>query len=303
MGLGPRSGPESHSSLVPFLHRPYQWVLRYKARLQADPPLRTQGGNLLKGQLLHRLAEDLFDPGGGVAWKTCDQAALDAWIADQLPDLLRGEGAVFLQPGQQRERHDIERVAKRSLWELLRRLRAAKVDKIATETRLTGCFENGALDLAGIPDLTLEVPGQGGGILDLKWSGLPYRREELAGNRHLQLAIYAQLHSLGKAGPPPVGYYILTEARLLTQHPAPVFPGALACPPATPGEDLAQLWCAFLGAWRWRRGLLDSGHIELPLADTTPDARSVPPVGALALDEPAPDGSEFRLLTGWGDAA
>ena len=51
---------ESYSSLDVFIKSPYQWVLKYHAKLKEGSLAALPTGNLLKGSLVHRLIEDFF---------------------------------------------------------------------------------------------------------------------------------------------------------------------------------------------------------------------------------------------------
>jgi hypothetical protein len=300
--LGPRDGEaESFSSLRRFLHEPFAWVLGYKAGLRAYVPASIEAGNRLKGQLLHRLAEELFSGARGAPdWRTGTAAEFERWIAARMPALLAAEGAVFLLPGQLGHRQHVERVACRSLWQLAVLLRKAGITTVAMETGLAGQFDGGPLE--GIVDVLGRTESHTCGLLDLKWAGLKYKAEELNANRHLQLALYAELHRQQHGHLPALGYYLLTDARLLCQDDG-FFPGAMQCPPRDEAAHAGTLWEAFRVAWRWRRGQLDAGMIEVPVAGTDPDDHSEPPAGALAPEAPGRWPSEFRFLTGWGAEA
>ena len=58
--LGPRE-TESYSSLNSFIQSPYQWVLRYRAKLRPGKLVEMAAGNQLKGSLIHRLIEDFIN--------------------------------------------------------------------------------------------------------------------------------------------------------------------------------------------------------------------------------------------------
>jgi hypothetical protein len=90
----------SYSSLQPLLFNPYQWLLRYPARLQASALLNMPNDFRLLGQLAHRAVERLYGHAGSLGWTT-EQVA--HWFDENLDAIVDEEGAVLRMPGKRSE--------------------------------------------------------------------------------------------------------------------------------------------------------------------------------------------------------
>jgi hypothetical protein len=291
--LAPRAS-ESFSSLQAFVDSPYQWVLKHKASLYAGSLARIDDGNRQKGNLFHRLFEKLFSA-SELDWRKADQKAVGLWVASRFERLLAEEGANFLLPGRLREKQEMADTARRSTWALLEFLRQARVVEVEMEKSVDGSFTGGPL--VGSIDLLVTNDRGEEAVIDLKWSGVKYRRAELQENRALQLAIYAYLRR--KQGRwPAQAFYMLSDGRLLAPE-ARFFPTAEVCAPADPNASVASLWLAFEKTWKWRRQQLDQGLIEVTVQGTAKDVNSDPPDDCLAIDEHNDRFNDFAALTGW----
>jgi len=294
-GLLGKRGRESYSSLEMFVKHPYQWVLKYKARLEEGSLAALASGNLLKGSLVHRLVEIFFSENAD--WKKLGEKQIRRWLKTHIPALLEQEGAVLLGPGQSVERDVFTRTAGRALLALVQSLKEAGVKSVAVESRAAGNFVGGRL--SGYIDLLLEDAGGREIVLDLKWGGYRYRMADLKNNTHLQLAVYAHLRKQMTKSPgwPAQAFFIIEEARVLAQDDG-AFPAAILYP-ADSGETTADLWRRFETTWKWRRKQLDRGLIEVPVAGTEPDGDSQPPENGLEFDAYNPF-NNYPVLTGWG---
>jgi hypothetical protein len=176
----------------------------------------------------------------------------------------RMAAALFL-PGADAARADARQVVRLATRELFRHLHAAGLDVIAVETAYARTGAGGALE--GRPDLVVGVrPDRAAtgadvrGVIDLKWSGAKYRRDELAAGTAYQLAAYSHLVRTGDADPfPPVAYYILRDQRLLVSD-ARVFPT---------GERVGELapdamWRAVERGVARRRAEVAAGVVDAP---------------------------------------
>jgi len=295
--LAPRAS-ESFSSLQAFVESPYQWVLKYKAGLYAGSLARIDDGNRQKGNLFHRLFEKLFAD-ETLDWRRADQPAVARWLATRFELLLAEEGANFLLPGRLREKQEMAETAVRSTWALLEFLRQAKVVAVEMEKSVAGSFTGGAL--VGSIDLLVRNEKGEEAVVDLKWSGVKYRRQELQENRALQLAVYAHLRRKQNRWPAQA-FYLLSECRLLAQD-ARFFPAAEVCAPDDPNDSAASLWLACEKTWKWRRQQLDQGLIEVTVEGTAQDEASVPPDRGLVIDEFNDRFNDFSALTGWQEGA
>jgi hypothetical protein len=97
-------------------------------------------------------------------------------------------------------------------------------------------------------------------VIDLKWSGAAFRRDQLRAGTSYQLAAYAHLVAdPSTAALPPVAYFIVREQRLLTTDGA-TFRDA----DRVEGPSADVTWEALLAGHRERRVALASGVLEAP---------------------------------------
>ena len=288
---------ESSSSLQAFIESPYQWLLRYKGQLYPAALASIDDGNRQRGNLLHRFIERLFES-NDIDWQSSSQHQLSQWIEAEFHQLLAEEGANYLLPGKLKDRQELAETTQRTVWTLIAHLRSAHVTKVEIEKRVEGSFVGG--DLVGYIDMLLTNKKGEELVLDLKWAGGSYRKQEFQDNRSLQLTLYSFLRKEQKRWPAQ-GYYILSEERLLAENNQ-FFPNAEVCP-LPDGETAASLWLAFEKSWKWRRQQLNDGLIEVTVGGTVADADSLPPNGCLAIDEHNDHFNDFAALTGWKEGA
>ncbi len=290
---------ESYSSLDDFIKSPYQWVLKHKAKLYAGDLAEMPSGNQLKGTLVHRLFEDFFSDHKN--WSKLTKATIICWLKTKLPVLLEQEGSTLLGFGKVMEREEFNEIAERALLSLIKHLKKAKVGEVVTEKFEKGHFEGGKL--IGFIDMLLIDSNSNEIVLDIKYSGLRYRAEDLRNNNHFQLATYAHLRKENskKTRWPDQAYFIIDNAMLLAQNNK-AFPSALVFAPDT-GETVEDLWKKFQITWKWRRKQLDSGKIEITVAGTESDTDSIPPHDGLTIEEYNDRFNDYKALTGWGNDA
>ena len=290
---------ESYSSLDDLMKSPYQWVLRYKAKLYPGNLAELPSGNLLKGILIHRLFEEFFNEHRD--WRKLSETKIIGWLKKQLPILLEQEGSTLLGSGKVMEREVLNDTAKRALLSFIMHLKSAKIKDVVTEKYEKGRFKGGKLN--GFIDMLLIDAKDREIVLDIKWSGLKYRAEDLRNNSHFQLATYAHLRkqNSGKACWPDQAYFIIDNAMLLSQNNK-TFPSALVFASST-GETTENLWKRFENTWKWRRKQLDDGKIEVTVTGTESDEYSTPPNNGLSIEEYNDRFNDYRALTGWENDA
>ncbi len=286
---------ESYSSLDIFLNNPYEWVLQYAARLRPSNILSVSGDFLLFGNLAHGLIERLYRAEGALA---LSPAAIERWFDETFPQIVREEGAVLLMRGRRPDLLKLRAGLKRALLALHEHLAKSDVGVIEPERRLEGSFVGGGL--SGVADLVVARPDGRCAILDLKWSGRRKYTNKLAEGRHLQLAIYGELMRQGTGVWPDVAYFILDQAQLIAPD-AGFFPEARVVP-GQEGEPAARLWQRFIESWKWRRGQLDAGQIEVVLDDIEQTADSAAPEEGLALEVRDPRYNHYLILSGLGQS-
>jgi hypothetical protein len=98
--LGPRD-LESFTSAEKFIFSPYDWVLKYKARLRSGLLFGNQivHASRQRGNLLHRFSELVFSPSSSIEWKTLSREQVCQWLETEWQKLLPAEGANLLLPG------------------------------------------------------------------------------------------------------------------------------------------------------------------------------------------------------------
>jgi RecB family exonuclease len=285
---------ESYSSLNTFLNAPYQWVLKYPARLNPSNLLAVTDENRLYGNLAHRLIERFFRTGGAQAFRG---DVLKAWFSQQFDMVVAEEGAVLLMPGRCGDYERLRAVLGRALEEIQRQFRAAGVVLVEPERDLAGTFPGG--DLKGQADLVVHNKSGQQAIVDMKWAGANSNQDRLAKNRHLQLAIYAEMLRQETGAQPQVSYFILEGSRLLASDTG-FFPEARVVQSGSSGAS-SPLWDQFVTAWKWRRSQLDAGMIEVAVDGIEPTPESEGPPGALKPEELREAYNEYRWLAGWED--
>jgi hypothetical protein len=167
--------------------------------------------------------------------------------------------------------------------------------KVVPELELAGLFAGGAL--SGYADLVMQKKNGAQAIVDMKWSGAKKFPAKFKENRHLQLAIYAELMRQTYGSWPSVAYYILDRARFFAPDDV-AFPDADTVPSAS-GENTAQLWQRFLETWKWRKGQVDAGRFEVALEGIEETEESIPPELALTMEYLNESYNDYHALAGW----
>lgn len=294
----PAREAESYSSLDAWIHSPYQWLLRYSARIQPGSLASVSDGATLKGNLAHRLLELFFRAHPEI--QAIGGNAVGDWVDAHCYPLLEQEGALLLEAGRQAECERFIIVLQEAMVALVAQLQAAGVVAVRMEQVLQGQFSGGRLT-GSIDLLALGADGREA-VVDIKWGGRKYRRQSLLEGSFLQLAVYAQLRrAAGVSQRPCLSYFIVSDAHMLSLNHT-FFPGAeIVAPPAdTSPEDY---WRRFEHTWRWRREQFDRGLIEVTVTGTEPDADSSPGEDGLPMPATSDSFSDYRALTGWDDNA
>jgi hypothetical protein len=276
------------------LFNPYQWLLRYPAALRSSKLISLGSDFLLFGNLAHGHIERYFQRDDAL---TMSEDAFEVWFAQAFETLIDQEGALLLMPGRGADLAHFRTRLLRAVRTLRTHVRQAGVVAVVPEQSLEGSFEGG--ELAGFADLVMQRGAGAPAIVDMKWSGGKKFPEKLRRNRHLQLAIYAELFRQQTGQWPSVAYYLLDRARLLAPDDRG-FPDAETIPSAD-GENTAQLWQRFLATWRWRAEQIRTGRFEVVLEATTATEDSEPPEDAIAIETLNEAYNDYRALAGWRD--
>lgn len=295
--LPPRE-KESFSSLELLLFTPFHWLLKYPARLRPSNLVELSNEFLLRGNLAHNLIEQYYHTPGALDFSDMD---FNRWFEKEFPQLITEQGATFLMPGRSADLAGFRHRLHHAMSELRRHLALAKIHTVTAEQAVEGHFTGGTL--AGYADLVLERDSSSGAdraIIDMKWSGFKKYSQKLAKNRHLQLALYAELLRQKTGAWPALAYFILDEARLLASDNQ-IFAQARQVKPET-DETAAHLWQRFLTSYAWRREQLEAGHIEVALEGILEDEDSAPPETAIAPEYLSESYNDYLCLAGWENA-
>ncbi|MEP6389211.1 MAG: PD-(D/E)XK nuclease family protein [Halioglobus sp.] len=294
----PKRDAESFSSLDSYIHSPYQWLLRYAARVRPGSLASVNDGNLLKGSLAHRCYEEFLNAHPDIA--SIDPRDIAGWVDDTIATLLQQEGALLLEAGRQAECERFITQVQESLTTLVEHLQAAAVVKVDMELWQEGLFAGGKLN-GSIDVLATRADGREA-VVDIKWGGKSYRRDALLKNSYLQLATYAQLRrNNGADWSAALSYFIVQDSHLLSLN-HDFFPNAEIIKPEGE-ENTAQYWHRFEQSWHWRKEQFDQGLVEVTVAETEPTADSAPQEDALEKPEASDTFNDYKVLTGWGTNA
>ncbi len=282
----PRKGRDSFSSLELFVFNPYQWLLKYPAALRPSRILDVSNNFRLFGNLAHGLVANYFAQAMPFA---LSDAAFLAWFDQNFERIVAEEGAVLLMPGRRSDLEGFRLRLRDSMRQLRHQLASAGVTQVTPEMALTGTYAGG--EIVGYADLVVAKKTGEQAVVDMKWSGSKKFPEKLAQNRHLQLAIYAELLPKHGGTGPSVAYYILDKARLYATD-ANYFPDAQTVRKATP-ETTADLWKRFVETWKWRSAQMAAGRFEVVLEGLEETEDSVAPENALACEVLKEDYNEY----------
>jgi hypothetical protein len=286
----PKREYDSYSSLEPFLFNPYQWLLRYPAGLKASNLLSVADGFRLEGLLAHKLVEHFF-----ALEKPLEMVDSDIyyWFDMTFTQVVETEGAVLLMHGRRSDYEGLRYRLRRALMQLLSQLKSAGVTRVQSELACEGSYSGGKIQ--GAIDLVLTNARGQQALVDMKWGGKSHA-DKLAKNTHLQLGIYAELTRQKTGVWPDVAYYVLSEAKLFTQHDHH-FPDSVVVNKKT-DESTPHLWERFKQTYEWRSELLKLGKIEVVLDGIQETEDSVPPEDGLKSELLKPDYNNYLTLAG-----
>lgn len=289
----PAKDYSSYSSLDKFIFKPHQWVLNYAAKIRSGSLLITNEGNLLKGNLAHRLIENYLDEHPNL--QIVDLNTIAGWTDTALLELIEKEGATLLEEGAFRDRVAFISTMKTALKTLIEHLKNAGTVKTETELWAKSEFVGGALQ--GSIDIIASNKNGDEAIIDVKLGGLRYRRDELKNSQYLQLLTYDRLRQTS----PHLSFFIVSDSHMLNlAHD--YFKNAERIDPKL-GLTPDQYWDNIESLWKHRRAHFDEGIIEVPVEGTVPTERSLPDGIALDIPETNDAFSDYTALTGWEPSA
>ncbi len=254
---------ESFTSLQALLYYPYQWVFKYKIKLNKSSILSVVSDRTLMGNLSHRFFELMFKED----IQQWDKTHTEKWIEQQAPRLFRREGAVLLMYGREPERLAFLNKVKYAAWSLVSVLQTNKWEVEQTEMNLGGTFSG--LPIKAKADLVLRK-GDDLAVVDLKWGGANYRQRVIKNEEDLQLVMYSNLltedERLAKTA-----YFILENGKMIARTNE-TFKEALAVTPeSNPQEVHQRIYDKMLKTYEWRKKQLQEGKVEIRTKQTLED--------------------------------
>lgn len=298
---------ESPTAIEDLLYYPHKWVFRHKLRLQGTPILSIASENRLRGNLSHLFIEKLLNAiKAGEGEMT--EKFVRQWIDDNWNDLLKKEGAVMLEYGQEPERVQFVRTMKYSAWSLVHYIKENGWRIRGSEEAMVGELEPmGGQNVKGRADLVLEREKHGqleAVVVDLKWRGKTVFKNLLRNAKDVQLCLYAEFISqnrpLKDGESPPnarpetvhTAYYVIRDALMLSRNELAFANIETVAGPeeaqVVQRETLKKVRATF--NWRWEQ--FKDGVVEVRCADTLGHLED------LYLDEP----HDERLEMEAGDA-
>jgi hypothetical protein len=288
----PARSKESFSSLELMLFNPCQWLLKYPAALRPSRIVALGDDFRLKGNLAHELVERHFRHSDALLMNV---AEFKGWFGPAFEQLISEEGAVLRMAGRGADLESFRHQLYQAMLGLRQQLAHAGISRVAPEMELKGQFVGGELN--GFADLVVQNNGGLRALVDMKWSGARKYPEKLRHNRHLQLAIYAELLRQNDGSWPAVAYYVLDRGRFFAPDNS-AFPDAEVAASQS-GENTAQLWLRFIETWKWRRAQINEGEFELALESIDATHESEPPEDAMSMEYLSENYNDYLALAGW----
>lgn len=262
-----QTNTESFSSLDNLLYYPYQWVFRHQMKLNKSSMLSVVNDRILKGNMAHRIFEDLMQAVQGAVepWK---QTAVFDWIDEHIETLLEREGAVLLMYGYEPERIGLINTIKRAAWALIKAIQENGWRIKATEAVIHGKMAD--QELKGVVDLVLERTRAGQlehAIVDLKWGGSTYRKSQIQNNEDLQLVIYSKLLA-PEVGWAHTAYFIMESGKLIARNNQAFDVAEVVQPDQDFRAIHESIWQKMIKTYEWRMEQIRSGKIEVRTEET-----------------------------------
>jgi ATP-dependent helicase/nuclease subunit B len=254
----------SQSLIGDVLRCPFKWAVGRVGGIRAPDQVDVGATPRALGILSHALLEEVLPKAQGDTDAAREFAS--EWFDAEAPIRL---ASLFL-PGQEAELARDRRIMVEAAGTFATFLKDSDLELQQTEVEIEG--QGLGRKIFGIPDLVL---GPRPVIVDAKWGGLTYRRDALAKGTASQLAFYthilAQQDGYKKAAMAAVGYFVLSEARLVTTDA-----GLGGSAEHQDGADPAETWLALDKAFDARKAEFASGQVlATALSEDTPIARSL----------------------------
>lgn len=262
---------ESHSSLQSLFFYPYQWVFKYKVKLNGASLLSVVDERRMYGNLAHSLFEGLFKE-QMESQRHWTQEEVYAYIQNNYRGLMEREGAVLLLYGRDPDRINFVQRTQFAAWTLLQAIQENGWQIWAIEKSLQGTFQG--IAISGIADLILHNDKKEFAIVDLKWSGKKRRSDAIINQEDLQLVLYSRL--LCDSHPKETvdnwahtAYFIIQDAQLLARNDFAFGRQVQALVPDADHLSIQQdIWEKMQNTYQWRMQQFQKGLIEIRTEET-----------------------------------
>ena len=262
---------ESYSSLSKLFHYPYQWILRYAAKIRrSDDPVIDLGPRV-RGNLAHRAIERLLSSGDiPQDWTDTE---VESRIDSAVEETISREGALLRLEGQEVELAAFCHITRSALRFLLDILQKKRWEVIGLEKRLDGSVHE--IGMMARADLLLKLENTVA-IIDVKYGSLNRRASEIVDGNDIQLAVYDKLVRDQYEGCTVVsGYFVIVGPRLLTT--SEIFGVATLSAKEAESIDRERQWNQLKETLEWRFTQFREGKIEVRRTSTLDDLDPPPP--------------------------
>lgn len=283
-----QSETESFSSLNSLLYYPYQWVFRYQVKFNKSSMLSVVKDRVLKGNIAHNVFEGLFNAIKASEEKWIKEQVVD-WVGEHISELFEREGAVLLMYGQEAERIGLTNKIKQAAWALVFAIQENGWTIVDTELPISG--KVATQELKGIVDLVLQrKKGKDyeKAIVDLKWGGATYRKEQLRNGEDLQLVIYSKLLEQHESWA-HTAYFIIESGKIIARNNLAFDSAEVVAPEADFREIHQTIWNRIEKTYQWRMNQIKEGEIEVRTDLTSDELEEL-------INQNAMDPSEFMDL-------
>lgn len=283
-----QSETESFSSLNSLLYYPYQWVFRYQVKFKKSSMLSVVKDRVLKGNIAHNVFEGLFNAIKASNEKWTKEQVVD-WVGEHSSALFEREGAVLLMYGQEAERIGLTNKIKQAAWALVFAIQENGWTIVDTELPISG--KVATQELKGIVDLVLKRKKGNDyekAIVDLKWGGATYRKDQLRNGEDLQLVIYSKLLEQHESWA-HTAYFIIESGKIIARNSLAFDSAEVVAPDLDFREIHQTIWNRIEKTYQWRMQQIKEGEIEVRTELTHEELEEL-------INENAMDPSEFMDL-------
>ncbi|WP_157501031.1 PD-(D/E)XK nuclease family protein [Lewinella sp. 4G2] len=277
----PERDKESPTSVEDFMFYPHKYVFRHALKLKGTPILRIASEGRLRGNLAHRLIEQLLKEIGSDR-NRMTRSEVDGWIDANADRLFRNQGAVLLQYGQEPERIQFIRTMKKSAWSLVYAIRENGWLVRGSEEYVHGDLEAMGQQLHGRADLVLSREANGiheVAVVDLKWQGKGLFQNLLRNARDVQLALYGDFIAQNKMadedgallhrqpGRVHTAYFLIRFGKILARNQV-AFRQAETVGDEEANSVQLETLRKIRNTYNWRWELIRNGDLEIRCAET-----------------------------------